>query len=113
MGDDFTSKQVSKLEGGPGWTAYQTTGIKGSILPLYCGDETVWLRYLFILLGMVGVCVVDNTLQQGKPLLFQHHSLTSYLNPILHTWFRDSCFTCDGASTTQVFHLLFNIGMVI
>jgi hypothetical protein len=34
-------------------------------------------------------------------------------NPILHTWFRDSCFTCDGSSTIQVFPLLFNIGMVI
>ncbi len=26
-------------------------------------------------------------------------------------WFRDSCFTCDGSSTIQVFPLLFNIGM--
>jgi hypothetical protein len=41
-----------------------------------------------------------------------------YFNPILHTWFRYSCFTCDGSSATQVFPtqvfpLLFNIGMVI
>ncbi len=28
------------------------------------------------------------------------------LNPILHMWFRDSCFTCDdGSSTIQVFLL--------
>jgi hypothetical protein len=35
------------------------------------------------------------------------------INPILHTWFRDSCFTCDGSSAIQVFPLLFNIGMAI
>jgi hypothetical protein len=39
------------------------------------------------------------------------------LNRILHTWLRDSCFTCDGSSTTittiQVFPLLLNIGIVI
>jgi hypothetical protein len=34
-------------------------------------------------------------------------------NPILHTWFRDSCFTCVGPSTVQVFPLLFNIALVI
>jgi hypothetical protein len=34
------------------------------------------------------------------------------INPILHTWFRDSCFTCDGFSTIQVFPLLFHIGIV-
>jgi hypothetical protein len=34
-------------------------------------------------------------------------------NPILHTWFRDSCFTCDGSPTIQVFPLIFYIGMVI
>ncbi len=34
-------------------------------------------------------------------------------NPILHSWFRESCFTFDGSSTIQVFPLLFNIGMVI
>ncbi len=28
---------------------------------------------------------------------------TSSLNPILHTWFRDSCFTCDGSPTIQIF----------
>jgi len=28
------------------------------------------------------------------------------INPI-HTWLRDSCFTCDGSSTIQVFPLLF------
>jgi hypothetical protein len=26
------------------------------------------------------------------------------VSPILHTWFRDSCFTCDSSSTVQVFH---------
>ncbi len=35
------------------------------------------------------------------------------INPILHTWFRDSCFICDGSSTIQVFPLLFKTGMVI
>jgi hypothetical protein len=35
------------------------------------------------------------------------------LSPILHTWFRYSCFTCDSSSTIQVSPLLFNIGMVI
>ncbi len=35
------------------------------------------------------------------------------INPILHTWFRDSCFTCDGSSTIRVFPLLFHIVMVI
>ncbi len=29
-------------------------------------------------------------------------------NPILHSWFRDSCFTCDGSLTIQVLPLLFN-----
>jgi hypothetical protein len=33
--------------------------------------------------------------------------------PILHTWFRDGHFTCDGSSTRQVFPFLFYIGMVI
>jgi hypothetical protein len=36
-----------------------------------------------------------------------------YVNPILHTLFRDSCFTCDGSPTIQVFPLIFYIGMVI
>jgi hypothetical protein len=36
-----------------------------------------------------------------------------YINPILHTWFRDSCFTCDGSPTIKVFPLIFYIGMVI
>ncbi len=35
------------------------------------------------------------------------------LNPILHTWIGDSCFTCDGSWTIQVSPLLLNIGMVI
>jgi hypothetical protein len=35
------------------------------------------------------------------------------LNPILHRWFRDICFTCDGSLTIQVSPLLFNICMVI
>jgi hypothetical protein len=30
------------------------------------------------------------------------------LNPILNMWFRYSCFTRDGSSTTQVFPLLFH-----
>jgi hypothetical protein len=34
------------------------------------------------------------------------------INPILHTWFRDSCFTCDGCPTIQVFPLNFYIGML-
>ena len=34
-------------------------------------------------------------------------------NPILHTWFRDICFKCDGSPTIQVFPLIFYIGMVI
>ncbi len=29
-----------------------------------------------------------------------------FINPILQRWFRDSCFTCDGSLTTQVFPLL-------
>jgi len=40
-------------------------------------------------------------------------TIPMYFNPILHTWFRDGCFTCDGFSTIQVFPLLLNIGMVI
>ncbi len=28
-------------------------------------------------------------------------------NPILHTWIRERCFTCDGSSTIQVFLLIF------
>ncbi len=31
------------------------------------------------------------------------------VKPILHTWFRDSCFACDSSSTIQVSPLLFNI----
>jgi hypothetical protein len=38
----------------------------------------------------------------------QLFSCGGHLNPILHTWFRDKCFTCDGFLTIQVFHLLFN-----
>jgi hypothetical protein len=34
-------------------------------------------------------------------------------NPILHMWFRDSCITCDGSSTIQIFPLLFNTGTAI
>ena len=33
---------------------------------------------------------------------------SAHLNPILHTWIRDSCFTCDGSKTIQDFPLLFN-----
>jgi hypothetical protein len=39
--------------------------------------------------------------------------LEGKVNPILHTWFRDSCFTCDGSPTIQVFPLNFYTGMVI
>ncbi len=35
------------------------------------------------------------------------------INPILHTWFRDSCFTCDGSPAIQIFPMIFHIGMVI
>jgi hypothetical protein len=35
------------------------------------------------------------------------------LNPILHTWFRDTCFTGDGCPTIQVFLLIVYIGMGI
>ncbi len=35
------------------------------------------------------------------------------LNPILHTWIGDNCFTCDGSWTIQVSPLFFKIGMVI
>ncbi len=31
------------------------------------------------------------------------------LNPILHTWFRDSCFTSDGSTTMWVLYLLLTI----
>jgi hypothetical protein len=31
--------------------------------------------------------------------------LGSCINPILHKWFRNSCFTCDGSSTIQDFSL--------
>ncbi len=41
------------------------------------------------------------------------HGKYCIFNPILHRWFRDSCFTCDGVLTIQVFSLLFNIGMAI
>ncbi len=34
----------------------------------------------------------------------------TYLNPILHTLFRYSYFTCAGSSTIQVSSLLFNEG---
>ncbi len=34
------------------------------------------------------------------------------VNPILHTWMRDNCVTCDGSPTIQVFPWIFNIGMV-
>jgi hypothetical protein len=46
---------------------------------------------------------------EEKPFYNSKHS---DFNPILHTWFRDSCFTCDGSSTIKVSHLFFNIGMV-
>jgi hypothetical protein len=31
------------------------------------------------------------------------HPKQLYINPILHTWFRDSCFTCYGTSTILTF----------
>ena len=31
--------------------------------------------------------------------------MENIFNPILHMWFRDSCFTCDGSLTIPVFHL--------
>ncbi len=34
-------------------------------------------------------------------------------NPILHMWIGDSCLTCDGSSTIQVFPFVFYIGVVI
>ncbi len=41
------------------------------------------------------------------------YDLDMMFNPILQTWFRDSCFTFDVSSTIQGFPVLFNIGMVI
>jgi hypothetical protein len=44
------------------------------------------------------------------------HMVNRYVNPIIHTWCKDSCFTCDGSLTLQVLPLLFmlfNIGMAI
>ena len=38
---------------------------------------------------------------------FENSRRYSQLNPILNTWFRDSCFTCDGSPTIQVFPLIF------
>jgi hypothetical protein len=35
------------------------------------------------------------------------------INPILHTWIRDSCFICDGFSAIRVSPWIFYIGMVI
>jgi hypothetical protein len=32
-----------------------------------------------------------------------------FLNPILHTWFRDSCFTCDGSPTILNSTVLFKM----
>ncbi len=44
----------------------------------------------------------------------QEREMVFCLNPILHTWFRDSCFTCDCWFINHtVLPLLFNIGMVI
>jgi hypothetical protein len=36
-----------------------------------------------------------------------------FVNPILQTWIKDNCFTCDGSSTIQVFPLILTIGMAI
>jgi hypothetical protein len=36
-----------------------------------------------------------------------------HVDAILDTGIRDSCFTCDGSLTKQVFPLIFLIGMVI
>jgi hypothetical protein len=59
----------------------------------------------------------DNALIGGEAkgkckYIVQMFRLENSFNPILHTWFRDSCFTCDGSSTIQVFPFLFNIGIV-
>jgi hypothetical protein len=45
-----------------------------------------------------------------KPVLFMSENVS--INPILHTWFRGSCFTCDGSPAIQVFPLIFYIGIV-
>ncbi len=38
---------------------------------------------------------------------FQGSNNFELVNPILHTWFRDSCFTCNSSWAVQVFLLLF------
>jgi hypothetical protein len=57
----------------------------------------------------------SQVVELSKPAHFKGTVSPDYsnLNPILHTWFRDSCFIYDGSTTIQVFPLLFNTGMVI
>jgi hypothetical protein len=44
----------------------------------------------------------------AKKIVFQF--LKCFLfNPILHTWVRESCFTCDGSQTIQVSLLIFTL----
>jgi hypothetical protein len=54
---------------------------------------------------------VLNRVQNAETYL--EKSILFIFNPILHTWFRDSCFTCVGSPTIQVFPMIFYIGMVI
>ncbi len=72
-------------------------------------------RHLFILIAYLQNKQNCNTKESVIEMcyLFINLRASSFLiNPILHTWFKDSCFICDGSSTIQVFPLLFNIGMV-
>ncbi len=43
--------------------------------------------------------------RMSQPAADSNDHLVHFFNPILHTWFRDSCFTRDGSSTIQVFPL--------
>jgi hypothetical protein len=36
-------------------------------------------------------------------LASKHTEKAIYINPMLQTWFGDSCFTCDGSSAIQFF----------
>jgi hypothetical protein len=52
---------------------------------------------------------LDSTFNNFLESALNKISFFSSLNPILRTWFRDSCYTCDGSST-YVFPLLLKIG---
>ncbi len=58
--------------------------------------------------------VLDLQLPVVSPLVEDLHMRNEVtqtgFNPILQTWFRDSCFTCDP--NIQAFPLIFYIGMV-